>query len=233
MDKPSCVRPRLELTLAIKTLQEITRERIVAFLGSRTPAFPRCRWARIYGVTEISADPDHIGSALLLELADDRFLLSAAHVIDWNNSTNFYLGADSFALLRFEALASAAPGGDRNKDHADFAIARIGAELSSKLTGGRARHGDEIDIERQVGAAARRKLPTGQDLPWARWDFLPPQAHCGVCQLPTSRVASKRPASPYCRQPYFNPGSNAQTTSSAAHSVQIACRRRRCRKPAS
>ena len=119
--------------MAIKTLQEIVRERLKE---SSEAAVKRFRDAvkPIYGVTS-RGYPDQIGSALLLELDGGRFLLTAAHVIDWNAPTTLYLGADNFALLQFEALATAAPGGDRGNDHADFAVARIDAGLSSRLSG--------------------------------------------------------------------------------------------------
>lgn len=79
-------------------------------------------------------DPFHIGSALLLNLSEGKFLLTAAHIIDWSKTTSLYLGATNFAPLQFKALVSAAPNGQRSGDHADFAIAPLDTELSSVLS---------------------------------------------------------------------------------------------------
>jgi len=132
--------------MAIQTVNEIVRAR----LGEASEAaLTRFRDAvrPIYGVTD-RGDPDHIGSAVLLDLPEGRFLLTAAHVIDWNASTTLYLGADSFAPLQFEALVTAAPSGDRDKDHADFAMARLDSDLVSSLSG--AKFITEAEISRSV-----------------------------------------------------------------------------------
>ena len=107
----------------------------------------------IYGVTD-KGDPDHIGSAVLLDLLEGKFLLTAAHVLDWNRTTSLYLGGDEFILLKFEALITVAPDGDRDRDHADFAIARLDAKMRSKLS--RAKFITEAEISRSVGPAEGR-----------------------------------------------------------------------------
>lgn len=119
--------------MAIQTINEISRD----VLNERSEA-ARARYKGavrpIYGATG-KGDPDHIGSSILLHLAEGHFLLTAAHVLDHNQSTSLYLGGDEFMLLEFEALATAAPGGNRDEDHADFAIAPLNPELLAKLTG--------------------------------------------------------------------------------------------------
>jgi len=138
--------------MVIKTIDEISREYL-----DETAKFAREKFRDavrpIYGVTERS-NPDQIGSGLLLELPEGRFLLTAAHVLDHNGNTSLYLGGDDFALLQFEALASRAPEGDRTKDHADFAIARLDSNTLGKLVG--AKFITEAEISRSVALAPPR-----------------------------------------------------------------------------
>lgn len=116
----------------METINEVVREWIDKVSDAARQRF--CNAVKpIYGATE-GGDPDHIGSAILLEISEGHFLLTAAHVLDWHESTTLYLGADkTFEPLQFEALVSAAPDGDRNKDHFDFAFAPLNANLVQKL----------------------------------------------------------------------------------------------------
>ena len=66
--------------MAIKTIDQVARERLNEASQAALQCF-RDAVKPIYGVTERN-DPDHIGSALLLELDEGHFLLTAAHVID-------------------------------------------------------------------------------------------------------------------------------------------------------
>ena len=107
----------------IQTLKEAAR----AFLSEASQtAVRRFRDAvrPIYGATA-KGEPDHIGSAVLLNLDGTKCLLTAAHVLDQNADTSLYLGADQFALLTFDALVTALPEAGRDADRADFAIARL------------------------------------------------------------------------------------------------------------
>lgn len=88
----------------------------------------------IYGATS-NGKPEHIGSAFLLELREGCFLLTAAHVIDWNKSSSIYIGTDDeLGLLSSEAFVSAALDGNRKKDHFDFAIIRLEDKMLGKLS---------------------------------------------------------------------------------------------------
>lgn len=117
--------------MSIKTVQEIVRERMNE-AASAAKAHFRDAVRPIYGATD-QGEPSHIGSALLLDLPEGQYLLTAAHVIDWNRETTLYIGADRFAQLEFDALATTSPEGDRRKDHADFAIAPLNADLVASL----------------------------------------------------------------------------------------------------
>ena len=136
----------------IKTIPEIVRERIAE--GSEA-ALERFRSAvrPIYGSTQ-SGVPEHIGTALLLDLPEGRCLLTAAHVIDWNETTTLYIGGDDLEKLEFEASVTQAPEGNRGKDHADFAIARLGETLLAKLSG--AKFISETEISRSVAKTEGR-----------------------------------------------------------------------------
>lgn len=136
----------------IKTVQEVVRERLNEASESARQRF-RDAVKPIYGETK-EGDPEHIGSALLLALPEGHFLLTAAHVIDWNKTTTLYIGADDFEPLQFEALVSAAPNDDRSADHADFAIAAISIELDSKLSG--AKFITEAEISRSAASPEGR-----------------------------------------------------------------------------
>ncbi|RVH60095.1 hypothetical protein CN213_06210 [Sinorhizobium meliloti] len=138
--------------MAIKTIGEVTREYLDEAAKAALAKF-RDAVKPIYGATERGA-PDHIGTALLLELPEGRFLLTAAHVIDHNCDTSLYLGAGGFAILQFEALVTAAPDGKRASDHADFAIARLDDEFVGKLSNTQFITG--ADISRSVAPAEGR-----------------------------------------------------------------------------
>lgn len=119
--------------MAIQTMKEISREVLNEWTEAARVQY-RGAVRPIYGATG-KGDPDHIGSAILLHLDEGHVLLTAAHVLDHNHNTSLYLGGDELILLQFEALATAAPGGDRDKDHADFAIALLDPASLSKLAG--------------------------------------------------------------------------------------------------
>jgi hypothetical protein len=116
----------------IETIAQVIHERLVQ--GSEA-ALERFRAAvkPIYGSTG-SGEPEHIGTALLLQLREGHFLLTAAHVIDWNDKTTLYLGEAGFEKLEGEAFISLAPKGDRNLDRADFALMPLDEEFVARLS---------------------------------------------------------------------------------------------------
>ena len=136
----------------IKTIQQIVRERIAEGSDAALERF-RSAVRPIYGSTQ-SGVPEHIGTALLLELSEGRCLLTAAHVIDWNQTTTLYIGGDALEKLEFEASVTQAPEGDRGKDQADFAIARLDAALLAKLSG--AKFISKSEISRSVAKTEGR-----------------------------------------------------------------------------
>lgn len=138
--------------MAIKTIEEITRDYLNDAAKAALTTF-RDAVRPIYRTTERGV-PDHIGTALLLELSEGKFLLTAAHVLDHNSETSLYLGADAFAMLQFEALVSVAADGKRSSDHADFAMARLGDDVLAKLPN--ARFITEAEISRSAVSSEGR-----------------------------------------------------------------------------
>lgn len=136
----------------IKTIRETTRAYIAEAAGAARAKF-REAVRPIYGATD-RGTPDHIGTGLLLEIPEGHFLLTAAHVIDHAAQTSLYLGADDLALLQFEALASVAPDGNREKDHVDFAIAPIAPGLLTRLSG--AKFITEADVSQSAAPTEGR-----------------------------------------------------------------------------
>lgn len=118
--------------MAMQTMKEISQEII-----NERSEFARSYYRRavrpIYGAT-VKGIPEHIGSAILLQIDELHFLATAAHVLDHNENTSLYLGGDEFILLEFESLSTASPGGNRDNDHVDFAIAQIDDAIVSRLT---------------------------------------------------------------------------------------------------
>lgn len=128
--------------MVIKTTKEIIRERLIELSEAARLRF-RDAVLPIYGATD-QGEPTHIGSAILVDIAEGCFLLTAAHVIDWNKSTSLFIGANGFLELKQEVLISVAPGGDRSNDHVDFAIAPLGGDLLAKLANMRSVQETEI-----------------------------------------------------------------------------------------
>lgn len=88
----------------------------------------------IYGVTA-GGRPDQLGSAVLIKIDDTPCLLTAAHVIDANESSSLYVGGDS-ALVQINAEfgATIPPAEGRDGDHYDFAIAELPATMLAEMS---------------------------------------------------------------------------------------------------
>lgn len=132
--------------MIIKSIEEVVRERIIEASEVALTHF-RNAVRTIYGVSS-KGNPTHSGSAIFLQLQDIHYLVTAAHVIDWNSSMTLYLGADTFDALQSELLITVAPEGDRQKDHFDFAVVPLDSEIISKLSG--AKFITENEISRSI-----------------------------------------------------------------------------------
>ncbi len=90
----------------------------------------------------------------MLQLREGPFLLTAAHNLDWNKFTTLYLGVNMTETLVLDAFVSKAPGGVRDDDRLDFAIARLPDSLLNQL--GPASLIAENDISRSVADTVGR-----------------------------------------------------------------------------
>lgn len=86
----------------------------------------------IWGVTE-QHRPIARGSCVLLEIGSERLILTAAHVADFVQDSLLYIGLKDLEPLPNAFESTIAPGGDRRKDHIDFAIMRFPPELMAKI----------------------------------------------------------------------------------------------------
>jgi hypothetical protein len=136
----------------IKTIPQVLREHQNECAKA---AFTRYRHAimPIYGSNERGI-PDHIGSGVLLKLPEGHCLLTAAHVIDKNEYTTLYTGVSRAEELSLEFAITIPPNGDRSRDHHDFALARLSANLVSRLEG--AKFIEEAEISKSVASPVGR-----------------------------------------------------------------------------
>jgi hypothetical protein len=141
---------------AIKSIPEIVRERMDECVESLSAKFlPAVR--PIYGSTEQGL-PNHIGTCTLLHIDDDRYLVTAAHVIDNNEYTSLYLGgAPGRDLIEIKAdfLVTSKPDNDRKKDPYDFAVWKLPQDVVTAL--GDVRYFEQAEI------ADNRILPAGRN----------------------------------------------------------------------
>lgn len=107
----------------IKGIADIRRERIYE-LSEHAASIFRQSVLPIYGSTP-NGSPEHIGSCIALRLDGDPYLLTAAHVLDWNKESSLYIGHEELRLISMEFSATAKPNGDRNADRFDFALGKI------------------------------------------------------------------------------------------------------------
>lgn len=100
------------------------RQFVTAAADAATAAF-RNAVRPIYGVN-LRGEPDHLGSSVLIEIDGVKLIVTAAHVIDHNQGTTLYIaGVATLDLLAGEFQKTVAPGGDRARDHYDFAFAEL------------------------------------------------------------------------------------------------------------
>ena len=108
--------------------QRITQLSEAAVNKHRHSIFP------IYGLSRRNT-PDHIGTAVALDLQDQKLLLTAGHLIDQHEHTDLYVGGTKLTPLNTHFLTSRSPDRNRNSDHYDFAIGRLSNETIEALRG--------------------------------------------------------------------------------------------------
>ena len=122
----------LENMNLIKSITEITSERMNQCTDELGVKYLRSVRA-IYGSTE-NGKPTHIGSCVAIEYNYQKYLITAAHVLDENEFTSLYVSGNSeLVLIESEALTTNSPNGNRDNDTIDFAIIIISDQLSEKI----------------------------------------------------------------------------------------------------
>ncbi|MDW3206049.1 MAG: hypothetical protein R8L07_10990 [Alphaproteobacteria bacterium] len=130
-----------------KPIKDISRERICELADNAASLF-RDGVRPIYAST-LRGSPEHIGSCIALKQGDTPYLLTAAHVIDWNDVSSLYIGDGELHQLSMDFYATIKPDGDRDADHFDFAIGKLPDSDVAALAGTKFINGE--NIERNIG----------------------------------------------------------------------------------
>jgi hypothetical protein len=113
-------------------LGELTRERMHVCSDELAHKFLKSVRA-IYGSTE-RGTPIHLRSCVAMEIDGERYLVSAAHVIDNNDYTSLYVsGEKDLILIESQVHITTPPEGDREADKLDFAILPLSKNLQDNL----------------------------------------------------------------------------------------------------
>lgn len=88
----------------------------------------------IIGSTE-TGNPCPVGSGILLAVGSERFLITAAHVLDENKITSLYLPGESELIeISGPARQSRPPKNDRSLDHLDTAYVHLSDEIVCRIS---------------------------------------------------------------------------------------------------
>lgn len=116
----------------VKTLPEIISERTNQCSEVLAKKYLRSVRA-VYGSTE-NGKPVHIGSCVAVKIKEERYLITAAHVIDHNEITSLYVsGEKHLVLIESTAHLTVAPQGDRDEDVIDFAVLHLSDDMMVKI----------------------------------------------------------------------------------------------------
>jgi hypothetical protein len=116
----------------VKTANEVVRERINECTDAGAQQFIRSI-KPIYG-SSTSGFPIHVGTCLLLQIEMRKYILTAAHVIDWNEYSSLYVGGETeLILIEGDFYRTQKPDGDRKKDHFDFAWLKLNEKFVAKM----------------------------------------------------------------------------------------------------
>ncbi len=110
------------------SINEIVREKMNKCVEVGTEQFISSIRA-IYGSTERD-NPIQIGTCILLQVKQRKYLLTAAHIIDNNQNSSLYVGGgDKLVLIEGEFLCTSKPESERKYDHYDFAYLELSKDL--------------------------------------------------------------------------------------------------------
>lgn len=79
------------------------------------------------------AKPFVSGSSILFQVADHKFLISAAHVFDQEDETIYFSKGNVLVLASVQVYSTPKPDNDRSKDKIDIAIMQLPEEVATSL----------------------------------------------------------------------------------------------------
>lgn len=128
-------------------IRECAEEASNSFKGSVRPIY----------ASKKGTNPELIGSCLLLDLDGQKFVATAAHIIDWSSSHALYVAGVAVGAptqIYGEIHASSAPQGDRVLDKDDVAIWQLSTSAKRDLSG--VTFFQSGDISRNQNSSANR-----------------------------------------------------------------------------
>ncbi len=131
--------------MLIETLDESVRRRITECTEESAKTF-QLSVRPIYASTD-GTKPKPIGSCVLLLVEGKRYVVTAAHVIDWLTESALYVGGlvgQRLVQIVGDVSSTRPPAGGRRRDRWDFAFWPISAQSASEL--GDVRFADANDL---------------------------------------------------------------------------------------
>lgn len=116
----------------VKPIKQIVREKVNECTDAGAEQFI-LSIRPIYG-SSAQGSPIHIGTCILLNVRQENYLLTAAHVIDENKYSSLYVGGETeLELIEGDFLTTRKPEGGRSNDRYDFAWTKLPKEFLAKL----------------------------------------------------------------------------------------------------
>jgi hypothetical protein len=116
----------------VKPINEIVRERMNECADAGAQQFIKSIRA-IYCSTE-QGTPDHIGTCILVQVKQTKYLLTAAHVIDNNEYSSLYIGGETgLVLIEGNFVCTEKTDSGRENDYYDFAWLALSEELINRI----------------------------------------------------------------------------------------------------
>lgn len=117
---------------AVKSIKEIVSEKYAEAMEAAVQGIGRA--VRPVYIALNDGRADHIGSCVLVEIRDQRLLITAAHVIDEVKHGHLYIPAAGVTTrLEGSGAITTPPDGIRRKDKFDFAVLKIPPALAAQL----------------------------------------------------------------------------------------------------
>ena len=99
----------------------------------------------IYGVRE-SSQPFLVGSGTILDVGEQSFLITAAHVLDENTETTLYLPGNPLVQMTGRGIKTQAPLANRKNDTIDLGIVHLERAIADKVVNVRRIAVQQLDL---------------------------------------------------------------------------------------